>query len=258
MKSILKKITDSIQKDEARNFADFSPDSFLLEEREYPIDIIPLMAKSQNFFVIAEVKRGSPSKGIIRQNFDPRAIACAYEKGGASAISVITEKNFFWGEKKYLSQIKKCTHLPILRKDFIIHPYQVYESYNLGADVILLIAACLSETRLNELYQLTTTLGMQPLIEVHDEMELRKALKLKPNVIGINNRDLKTFKVEYKTSLRLKKQIPPDIHVISESGIQSHDQLMVLKAAGFSGALIGESLLKQDNITKALEDLING
>lgn len=256
MKTILERIIDSIKKDEAKNFKNFSPDSFPLANRENPIDILPLLA--QNFFIITEVKKYSPSKGIIRENFNPVTIACAYKKGGASAISVITEKNFFGGEKKYLSKIKEYTTLPILRKDFIIHPYQIYESFNLKADFLLLIVACLSETSLKRLYQLTKKLGMQSLIEVHNEVELQKALKLKPKIIGINNRDLKTFKVDYKISLQLKKLIPPNIHVISESGIQSHEQIMELKSAGFSGVLIGESLLKRKKISKALKELING
>lgn len=256
MEPILKKITDKIRRDENQNFLDFFAQKINLERQKPPIDIIPLIEK--NFFFITEVKKGSPSKGVIREKFDPVEIAEAYEKGGASAISVITEKNFFYGEKDDLRRVKERVRLPVLRKDFLIHPYQIYESYELGADFILLIAACLSQHELRELYETAQSLGMRALVEIHDAEELERALRIKPRIIGINNRNLKTFKVDCQTSFRLKELIPEDILVISESGIRSHEDIMRLKKSGFSGALIGESLLKQDDVTAALKRMMNG
>jgi indole-3-glycerol phosphate synthase len=256
MNTILEKIIASIRINEKENFEKFEHSKMVLKKRIEPIQIIPLLKKE--FFLITEIKKGSPSKGIIRKNFDPVEIAKAYTKGGASAISVITEKNHFFGEKEYLTQVRNVTALPILRKDFIIHPYQVYESYSLGADFILIIAACLSDAELFDLYKLALSLGMSAFIEVHDEDELQRALKLNPAIIGINNRDLNTFEVNINNSYRLKKLIPEEISVISESGIKTHDDINKLKESGFAGALIGESILKQDNLSEAVRKLLYG
>lgn len=247
MKTILDNITEKIpEKQEVQHTA----------RKGSPIDIIPLIKKA--FFVIAEVKKGSPSKGIIRENFFPTEIASAYERGGASAVSVVTEKNFFSGEKKNLTDIKKKIKLPVLRKDFLIHPYQIYESFNMGADFVLLITTCLTDSKLQELYKISTSMGMEVLVEVHNEKELERVLKIEPRIIGINNRDLKTFEVDLNTSFRLKESIPHSIHVISESGIRSHEDIDKLKSAGFSGVLIGESLLRQADPEYALRRLIHG
>ena len=242
--------------DETDNFARFNAATFDLKERTPPRDILPLMAK--DFFIIAEVKKASPSKGIIRQDFNAEAIARSYTQAGAAAISVITEANFFKGSKEDLISIKKITPLPVLRKDFIIHPFQIYESYNLGADFILLIVACLNEEQLGTLYQLALNLGLQVLLEVHNEEELDRALRLNPAILGINNRDLKTFQVDVKISFRLKSLIPPAVKVISESGIKTRADILSLKQAGFNGALIGEALLKDSYPGKALGRLIHG
>lgn len=257
MNSILKKITERIIEDNAEVFNSFSVSTFKLVERSQPIDIFPLIKES--FFVITEVKKASPSKGVIRKNFNPVEIAMAYEKAGASAISVITEKNFFKGSPENLELIRKAgVKLPLLRKDFIIHPFQVYQSYNLGADFILLIAACLDDSILANLYALSLSLGMQVLIEIHNEQELKRILPLKPKLIGINNRDLNTFSIDISTSFSLKERIPSDIFVISESGIQSNEDVLTLKEKKFSGILVGESLLRKDDLQKALRELLNG
>lgn len=256
MDSILKTITDRIIQDESANFEAFSPGRFILEKREKPFDALSLLGKG--FFVIAEVKKGSPSRGIIREELDPVELALGYERGGASAVSVITEKNFFFGEKHFLTDVKNHINLPVLRKDFLVHPFQVYESFNLGADFILLITACLTDAALKEFYDTSLSLGMQALVEVHNEEELERALKINPAIIGINNRDLKTFQVDAAVSFRLKPLIPKDIHVISESGIKSHQDIAELKHRGFSGVLIGESLLRQKDVTRALRELVHG
>jgi indole-3-glycerol phosphate synthase len=242
VQTILKKITNRIKQDEKENFYNFSAADFVLRERPEPIDVLALMERE--FFVIAETKKGSPSKGVICEDYDPAAIAGIYQETGASSVSVITEKNFFFGSKDHLPLVKQTVSLPVLRKDFLIHPYQVYESYNLGADFVLLIAACLTGYQLEKMYRLTLSLDMQALIEVHTEKELERVLKLKPAIIGINNRDLRTFKVDISTSYRLKKMIPEDIFVISESGVQSNEDITALKTSGFSGVLIGEYLLR--------------
>jgi indole-3-glycerol phosphate synthase len=256
MNSILNKITEKIIEDERNSFDGFRSEDFELIKRDKPIEIIHLI--SEKFFLVAEIKKASPSKGIIRNEFDPVKISSQYEAGGARAISVLTERNFFQGEKKYLSDVKKNVKLPVLRKDFIVHPYQVYESYNLGADFILLIAACLNDRDLDHLYNLAINLDMGVLIEIHDEIELQRVLKVKPSLIGINNRNLNTFQVNLKTSFKLKKMIPDDIHVISESGINTHEDIVELKEEGFSGALVGESLLRQKDLSKAVRNILYG
>lgn len=256
MDSILKTITDRIIQDESANFEAFSPGHFILEKREKPVNVLSLLDK--NFFIIAEVKKGSPSQGIIRKELNPVELALEYEKGGASAVSVITEKNFFFGEKHFLTDVKNHISLPVLRKDFLVHPFQVYESFNIGADFVLLITACLTDAALKEFYDTSLSFGMQALVEVHNEVELERALKINPAIIGINNRDLKTFEVDVGTSFRLKPLIPTDIHVISESGIKSRQDIAELKHSGFSGVLIGESLLRQKDIARALRELVYG
>jgi indole-3-glycerol phosphate synthase len=256
MEGILKKILERIMEEEGPRFNEFDPSSFRLERRKPPIDVAALCARS--FLVIAEVKKGSPSRGVIREDFDPVAIARAYEEGGASAVSVITEKNYFFGDKNNLRLIKQAVRLPVLRKDFIIHDSQVYDSYNLGADFILLIASCLRGGQLRDLCRTAESLGMGALVEIHDEEDLSKALKARPKLIGINNRDLRTFAVDWTASLRLRPLIPPGIHVISESGIHSHEQVRLLQNKGFSGVLVGEYLMKHDDPRGALRDLIFG
>jgi len=253
---ILVRIVDRIRAEEGRRFESFSPLSFPLVERTPPRDIAAALAAS--FTVIAEIKKGSPSRGIIRADFDPARLARDYEAGGAGAISVVTEKNFFFGEKETLRRVRGAVALPVLRKDFIIHPFQVFESFNLGADFILLIAAILSGDELGLLVRSCRSLGMEALVEVHDEADLERAFGADPRIIGINNRNLRDFSVDWTRSLKLRGSIPAGIHVISESGIGSAEQLRALKAAGFAGALVGEHLLKQERPGQALKEMIHG
>jgi len=254
--SILEAIIARIKDEEGQNFNAFSPLTFPLKQREKPIDI--LTSLNNQFFVIAEVKKKSPSKGILRENFDPVNLALAYEKAGVSAISVVTEKNFFSGEKEYLTRIKSHISLPVMRKDFLIHPYQVFESYNLGADFVLLIAACLLREELKAMLDAVEFLGLQAMVEVHNQEDLEKALSLNPKIIGINNRNLLTFEVDVETSFRLKKLIPEGIHVISESGLSSPEQIRKLRDTGFSGVLIGEYFLKANDMARAMKELCCG
>jgi indole-3-glycerol phosphate synthase len=253
---ILDRIVAAIRQDEAEAFAAFSADYFTLDRRQPPNSLVDRLRRQ--FGVIAEVKKASPSKGVIREPFDHLVIAAAYEKAGAAVLSVLTEKNFFQGAKRYLREIKDNTALPVLRKDFIIHPMQIYESYNLGADAVLLIAACLGDEDLSRLYKAATGLGMEVLFEVHDLAELRRILPLKPEMIGVNNRDLKTFRVDIAVSLKLKKHIPENIVAVAESGIKTRADVRRLQQAGFSGVLVGESLLRAVDPGVALCKLING
>ena len=256
MKDILETITDRIREEEGRFFREFVAADFPLEKREAPIGFPA--TRGGEFAVIAEVKRGSPSLGLARAELDPEALARAYEDGGAAAVSVITERNFFFGDKDFLRRVRRVVRVPVLRKDFIVHEFQVYESYNLGADLVLLIAACLGAAELRRLHRAAQALGLRPLVEIHNEEDLDKALVAEPQLIGINNRDLKTFAVDWTTSLRLRPLVPAGVGVISESGIRSHEQILALQEAGFVGALVGEHLIRQEDPGKALKELIHG
>jgi len=206
--------------------------------------------------IIAEVKKASPSKGILCQQFDPVAIARAYGDGGAAAVSVLTEKNYFQGSIEYLRAIKEAIALPVLRKDFIFDPYQLYESRANGADAVLLIAAMLPEELLAELLHLSRALSLFHLVEVHDRHDVRKALAADAEIIGINNRDLKTFVTDIRTTIDLIPAIPEDKIVVSESGISSRHDLDQLAAAGVDAFLIGETLMKEINPGIKLRELI--
>ena len=213
-------------------------------------------ASSQDYGLIAEVKKASPSKGIIREDFTPLELAKAYESGGATCISVLTDFPSFQGKGKYLSEISKAVNLPTLRKDFMLDPHQIYESRSLGADCILLILAMIDNYQARELEEIALKLGMDILVEVHDEDELERALELKPSLIGINNRNLNTFHVTLDTSLKLIKEIPEGIHVVSESGLFTKEDLDLLAEQGIRSFLIGESLMRKQDIVSATRSLL--
>jgi indole-3-glycerol phosphate synthase len=209
--------------------------------------------------LIAEVKKASPSKGVICQNFNPVHTARIYANSGAAAISVLTEPKYFQGSLNYLRDIKKelvDKSLPLLRKDFIFDPYQVYESRAYGADSILLIVAILTPEKLSELLQLSHKLNMMCLVEVHNKEEMETAIKREAKIIGINNRDLNTFKVDLKTTARLRPLIPPDRIVVSESGIKSREDMNKLKEWGVNAALIGEALMSTPDIATKIRELL--
>jgi indole-3-glycerol phosphate synthase len=207
--------------------------------------------------IIAEVKKASPSKGIIRADFDPVFIAKTYQENGAACLSVLTDEKYFMGKNEYLSAIKKEVDLPILRKDFIIDSYQILESKQIGADCILLIMAMLDEKQAIDLEQAAMEIGLSVLIEVHNEVELQQALKLKSRLIGINNRNLKTFEISLETSKKLAAQIPQDKIIICESGIFTKTDILEMQAIGINSFLIGESLMRQDDIGLALRNLLS-
>ncbi|MCD6255780.1 MAG: indole-3-glycerol phosphate synthase TrpC [Deltaproteobacteria bacterium] len=204
--------------------------------------------------IIAEIKRASPSLGPIRPSLEPGRIASIYEKNGAAAISVLTERHFFKGDIDYLPLIKKEVSLPILRKDFIIDSYQVYESNIYGADAILLIVSILPPDLLKDLIVLTNELGMEALVEVHNREELEKAILAGADIIGVNNRDLKTLKIDLNTSLELIKYIPQEKVTVVESGINTKEELLTLEEAGFDAALIGTALMKARDIGEKLRE----
>jgi indole-3-glycerol phosphate synthase len=194
--------------------------------------------------VIAEIKRASPSKGILREDFQPAAIARSYATAGAACLSVLTDRDFFQGSDDYLQQARAACTLPVIRKDFMIDPYQVYEARVIGADCILLIVACLDDHQLRELNDLAHQLGMDVLIEVHDEVELARALRVSNRLIGINNRNLRNFQVSLDTTLRMLEQIPADRIVITESGILDRPDVALMRANGVHAFLVGEAFMR--------------
>lgn len=216
------------------------------------------ISKTNKINLIAEVKKASPSKGVIREDFDPVRIAKIYESNGASALSVLTDEKFFQGSLSYLIQIREAVKLPILRKEFIIDEYQIYQSRVFGADAILLIVACLTSDELKRLYNLATDLKLDSLVEVHTVVELKTALEVGCEIIGINNRDLKTFHTDINTTFRLKELIPDDRIVVSESGINSALDVIKLKSCHINAILVGEALMKEKDIGKKMKELITG
>ena len=206
--------------------------------------------------LIAEVKKKSPSKGIIREDFNPVEIAGTYAANGASAISVLTDREFFAGELAYLSAIREAVALPLLRKDFTIDPYHIYQARLVGADAVLLIVSILTSTQLREFIEIARSLGLASLVEVHTEEELEVALTGGAEIVGINNRDLKTFHTDIATTFRLKDSIPTDTVVVSESGINTHEDVMKLKETGINAILVGESLMRSPDIGVKVRELL--
>lgn len=205
--------------------------------------------------VIAEVKKASPSKGVLRADFIPADIAQSYAEHGAACLSVLTDRQFFQGEPDYLKQARASCDLPVLRKDFMVDPYQIYESRAMGADCILLIAACLDDARMAELEAIARSLDMAVLVEVHDAAELERALKLKTPLVGINNRNLRTFEVSLDTTLAMLAQVPADRLLVTESGILAKADVQKMRAAGVHAFLVGEAFMRAEDPGAALAAL---
>ena len=211
--------------------------------------------KMEGLSVIAEVKKASPSKGVIREDFRPAEFVRAYEKGGAAAISCLTEEFYFQGSSEYLKEVRKATRLPILRKDFIIDPYQIYEARVIGADAVLLIAALLDTETLVSFMSIAKSLGLHCLTEVHNEAELQSAMKAGAEIIGINNRDLKTFRVSLEATKMLAEQLPQKVVKVSESGIGSREDMETVRQYGADAVLIGETLMRSRDMAAKLRQL---
>ncbi|MDR1122605.1 MAG: indole-3-glycerol phosphate synthase TrpC [Endomicrobium sp.] len=205
---------------------------------------------------ICEIKKASPSKGLISDNFNYKEIALEYQNSGASAISVLTEPDFFFGKKDYLKEIKDIVTIPVLRKDFIIDSYQIYESKIIGADAVLLICTILDNLVLKDFFEIASALGLSCLVEVHDEEELAMALNVGVKIIGVNNRNLKNFELDLNNSIRLRKLVPNDKIFVSESGIKTKEHIDMLRANNVNAVLIGEELMKTDNINLKLKELM--
>jgi indole-3-glycerol phosphate synthase len=208
--------------------------------------------------VIAEVKRASPSKGLLRDPFDPPAIARSYRSGGATCLSVLTDEDFFQGADDHLRQARAAVDLPVLRKDFIIDAYQVFEARALGADCILLIVAALGDPALREFHELALDLGMDVLVEVHSEQELERALALEPPLLGINNRDLHTFETDIETTLRLRERVPDSVRLVTESGIHTAEEVARMRAGGVHCFLVGEAFMRAEEPGERLRELFTG
>jgi len=259
MSNILNKIlaTKTSEITEAKNFLSVDQLKKKILELDKPRDFIQALRKKHaktEAGVIAEIKKASPSKGIIRENFDPEIIAQSYESGGAACLSVLTDRDYFQGHPDFIKKVKTSSKLPVLRKDFIIDPYQIYESRVLGADCILLIVAALDLKEMKELESIANDLGMAVLVESHNQQELDAALELSTPLIGINNRDLKTFDVSLKTSIDLVKSIKGRIP-ITESGIFNHEDIKLMNENHINTFLIGEAFMRKNDPGEALKEL---
>ena len=214
------------------------------------------LAAAGSIKLIAEVKKASPSKGVIREDFDPIRVAATYEEAGATCLSVLTEKKYFQGSLAYLAAVRKAVGLPLLRKDFIVDEYQIFEARAAGADAILLIAASLDRQQLEDYLGVARDLGLDVLVESHTYPDLDKSLLAGSRIVGINNRDLASFKVSLQTTFDLLKDLPDDRTVVSESGIQSRDDVARLEKAGVDAVLVGESLMREKDIGKKVKELL--
>jgi indole-3-glycerol phosphate synthase len=261
LNSILQKIVDHKRTEIVAAKSKVSLDTVkaAAENAAPPLDFVAALQQRRaagSIGLIAEVKKASPSKGIIRADFDPVAIAETYAKHGAACISVLTDENFFQGHLDFLRQIRTAVNVPLLRKDFVLDVYQVYEARAAGADAVLLIAECLEGEVLQELHQSIESLGMTALVELYDADNIEKVMACNPKLVGVNNRDLNTFEVDLGHSVRVKEQLPDAVTFVSESGIFTNDDVVMLKENGVDAMLVGESLMRSEDIGAAVETLL--
>ncbi len=221
-------------------------------------DFFRAVSSDAGISLIAEVKKASPSAGIIRKDFAPSLIAAAYAAGGAACISVLTDEAYFMGHLRYLAEVRQQVSLPVLRKDFLIDAYQIWEARAAGADAVLLIAECLDDCGLRGLHNLAIELGMTPLVEIHDAENIARVIDAGATLVGINNRDLRTFQTDLNHTLTLRERLPADCTVVSESGIRQHADLVRLWNAGVDAVLVGEHIMAQPDIERATRELLTG
>ncbi|MBU0956033.1 MAG: indole-3-glycerol phosphate synthase TrpC [Spirochaetes bacterium] len=252
--STLQRAGSSVQ----ANPADAGKTASLAAAQRVAATLTAIQGRVGEIGIIAEVKKASPSVGAIKADADVLAQAAAYAMAGARAVSVLTEPDYFHGCPADFSRVRAGCALPLLRKDFILYARQIYESHELGADIILLIAALLDNDHLASFMALAGQLGLLCLVEVHSREELERVLPLQPRLLGINNRDLRTFKTDWRHSLELRQLVPDDIPVVAESGIDSHAKVRALSAAGFSAVLVGEYLMRQADPGRAIQELLYG
>jgi indole-3-glycerol phosphate synthase len=254
---IIEKTKEDLKKKKAKYSMDWLGRSLAFNPF-MPRDIKPYLkaTKENPYRIIAEVKKASPSKGIIREDFDPLLIAKEYESGGASAISVLTEPHYFKGDIEYLTGIRRYVSTPLLRKDFIVDEYQVLEALVYGADFLLLIAKALSKKELKSLLEYTWRLGMDALVEIHDKEDLSKAIFAGANIIGINHRNLETFKMDMSLTEKLMPLIPNGKIIVAESGLNNKETIEHLSEVGADAFLIGEHFMRKENISESLKELV--
>jgi indole-3-glycerol phosphate synthase len=219
-------------------------------------DFLAALAAAPPIRLIAEVKKASPSRGVLRADFRPVEIAQTYQQHGAACISVLTDQPYFQGSLEYLRQVRAAVDLPLLRKDFIIDPYQVIEARAAGADAVLLIAECLDDPLLGQLHDAALELGMTPLVELYEPANLPRVLRIGARLVGVNNRDLRSFQTDLEHTLRLRRQIPADRLVVGESGIRTRHDALQLEAAGVCAMLVGETLMARRDIGAAVDELL--
>ena len=262
----LKAMSNILDKIVATKRAEIANAKSLIAEKELqanakdtapPRDFLAAVSKPGQINLIAEVKKASPSKGLIREDFQPQEIAKAYAENGAACISVLTDVEYFQGSLDYLSQVKSVVDVPCLRKDFILDSYQITEARAAGADAVLLIAECLEDSKLKDLVAQILDLGMTPLVELYEESNLLAVLESGTPLIGINNRDLRTFEVDLHHTIRLRQQIPSEIPVVGESGIFTQQDAHLLFNANVNAMLVGESLMRQQDIASAVRQLLS-
>ena len=258
MPTILDKIVATKREEIARSKAAV-PRSVLLDQLADapPVrDFLGALTSRESISLIAEVKKASPSKGVIRQDFHPVEIAQVYERHGAACVSVLTDQTYFQGSLDYLRAIRAAVGIPLLRKDFVIDPYQVLEARTAGADAVLLIAECLDDQALQTLHDTIVELGMTPLVELFEPENLSRVVDVGAGLIGVNNRDLRTFEVDIRRTLRLRRQIPDDRAVVGESGIRTRADVERLERGGVAAMLVGESLMRRPDIGAAVDELL--
>ena len=256
LKTILAKKAEEIAKrKQGMTIADLEEIAYGMEKPRGFYTALQSKVAAQKPAIIAEIKKASPSQGVIRENFDPIAIGQDYAMNGAACLSVLTDKEFFQGSEAYLQMVRERCPLPVLRKDFMIDAYQIYEARALGADCILLIVAALEDGLMHELAQIATKLGMDVLVEVHDAAEMERALKLDTRLIGINNRNLRTFETALQTTLDLKAQVPADRMVITESGIHTPDDVKLMQDNGVYAFLVGEAFMRAERPGQKMREL---